>query len=113
MKGGFINPPNPLYLWSVKCEISVASMKGGFINPPNRGRPGIDTPYLLCFNEGRVYKPAELKPHKVGLYVVHRFNEGRVYKPAEPRQSPGDLAELRGFNEGRVYKPAELISIRA
>ena len=34
MKGGFNNPPNPMFReWS--AQFRLASMKGGFNNPPN------------------------------------------------------------------------------
>ncbi len=78
-------------------------MKGGFINPPNNPLNSRTSRLSACFNEGRVYKPAE--PYQTahpqhGLYAG--FNEGRVYKPAELM-----LLRAASFNEGRVYKPAE------
>ncbi len=37
-------------------------MKGGFINPPNGPSVGLIASAVVGFNEGRVYKPAELGP---------------------------------------------------
>ncbi len=61
----------------------------------------------MRFNEGRVYKPAELRQPSLNPLNNQRFNEGRVYKPAEADSQLRKRETNMGFNEGRVYKPAE------
>ncbi len=61
-------------------------MKGGFINPPNRQVRTRLSHLRSGFNEGRVYKPAELRFRQLFDHRFPSFNEGRVYKPAEPEK---------------------------